>query len=219
MFNRVQQKCNSSELPIDFHPQKSLITRVLGSAIYLDDLTTYKREKTFTTDFFLVFDTAFSPDGKILAAANARQITQWDVELGVTINTFKGFEDALFRITYASDGKTIAALSNQGKIQIIDATTGKVLNTVQRDKLTQEQLLEGTRDYYPSLFNNFVANARHSASISESKVFVILSDTTTHETYISVGQPAEISVIALSRDGRWLAAGRVDGTIDLWKLN
>jgi WD40 repeat protein len=33
-----------------------------------------------------------------------------------------------------------------------------------------------------------------------------------------VGQPAEISVIALSRDGQWLAAGRVDGTIDLWKL-
>jgi len=25
-------------------------------------------------------------------------------------------------------------------------------------------------------------------------------------------------MIALSRDGQWLAAGRVDGTIDLWKL-
>ena len=204
---------------IDFHPQKSLITRVLGSAIYLDDLTTYKREKTFTTDFFLVFDTAFSPDGKILAAANAPQIILWDVESGATLNTFKGFEDAFLRISYSSDGKTIAALNNIGKIQILDATTGKILNTVERDKLTREQLLEGTRGYYPSLFDNFVANARHSASISTGKSFVILTDATTHETYVLVGQPAEISVIVLSRDGRWLAAGRVDGTIDLWKLN
>ena len=208
----------SSEQPIHFHPQKSLITRVLGSAIYLDDLTTYKREKTFTTDFFLVFDTAFSPDGKILAAANAPQIILWDVESGATLNTFKGFEDAFLRISYSSDGKTIAALNNIGKIQILDATTGKILNTVERDKLTQEQLLEGTRGYYPSLFDNFVANARHSASISTGKSFVILTDATTHETYVLVGQPAEISVIVLSRDGQWLAAGRVDGTIDLWKL-
>jgi WD40 repeat protein len=208
----------SSQRSIHFHLQQPFITRVFGSAIYLDNLITYKREQTFTTEFFVVFDTAFSPDGKILAAANALQIILWDVESGVTLNTFKGFEDAFLRISYSSDGKTIAALNNTGKIQILDATTGKILNTVERDKLTREQLLEGTRGYYPSLFDNFVANARHSASISTGKSFVILTDATTHETYVLVGQPAEISVIALSRDGQWLAAGRVDGTIDLWKL-
>ncbi len=207
-----------SQQPIHFHPQQPLITRVSGSSIYLDNLITYQWEQTFTTELFMVFDTAFSPDGKILAAANALRIILWDMESGVTLNTFKGFEDTFPRISYSSDGKTIAALNNTGKIQILDATTGKILNTVERDKLTREQLLESTRGYYPSLFDNFVANTRHSASISTGKSFVILTDATTHETYVLVGQPAEISVIALSRDGQWLAAGRVDGTIDLWKL-
>jgi WD40 repeat protein len=208
----------SARQPLHFHPQKPLITRVFGSTIYLDNSITLQREQTFTTEPLVVFDTAFSPDGKILAAANALRITLWDIESGITINTFEGFEDAFLRISYSSDGKTLAALNNSGKIQIIDATTGKILNTVERDKLTKEQLLEGARGYYPSLLDNFVANARHSASISAGKSFVILTDATTHEAYVLAGQSAEISVIALSSDGQWLAAGRVDGTIDLWKL-
>lgn len=207
-----------SEKLLHFHPTKPVIVRVSDIYAYLENLQTGKIDKTFSTEFFKLYDTAFSPDGQILAVANALQITLWNIDTGITTNIFKGFDNPMVRMSYSRDGKTLATLDSIGKIHIIDAATGKILNTVEKDKLTQEQSVEGTQKYYPSLFDDFSATERHSAKISTGKRFVILTDTTTRETYLLSGQLAEIAVITFSRDGQWLAAGRVDGTIDLWKL-
>ena len=53
----------------------------------------------------------FSPDGKILASAEGRLITLWNVETKGKTSTLEGHLDTVYNVTFSPDGNTIASTS------------------------------------------------------------------------------------------------------------
>jgi len=219
--NLVRLSTSSSQ--IYFHPKKPVLATIstsiaLSSTTRLENLRTEKTERTFTTDFLFVVGEAFSPEGDVLAIANSTKITLWDTETGVKKHTFTHFEKQVSRIAYATDGKTLAVINNEGEMDIMEVETGNILNHFEMSKLTSEQILGFATNYQPSLWDNFVANQGYVAKIDADKQSVLLKNNTTQETLRLVGRKSDIMVLAFSPNGAWLAAGRKDGSTDLWRL-
>jgi hypothetical protein len=203
---------------IYFHPKKPVLATISVGTARLENLRTEKTEQTFTTDFLFMFGGAFSPEGDMLAIANSAKITLWDTETGVIKHTFNHFEKQAIRIAYATDGKTLAVINDEAGMDIVDIETGNILNHFEMSKLTPEQVLGFATTYRPSLWDNFVVNQEYVAKIAADKQSVILKNNTTQETLQLVGRKSDIVVLAFSPNGSWLAAGRKEGSTDLWRL-
>jgi WD40 repeat protein/serine/threonine protein kinase len=85
---------------------------------------------------------AFSPDGqKIVIGRNDNTATVWDVESGRKIFTLVGLSfksdapqrpgDIVNRIDFSPDGKRIVRISEDGKVKVLDAETGKETLTLE----------------------------------------------------------------------------------------
>jgi len=201
-----------------FHPKKPVLATISISIARLENLRTEKTEQTFITDFLFMFVGAFSPEGDLLAVANSAKITLWDTETGVKKHTFTHFEKQVSRIAYATEGKTLAVINNEGEMDIMEVETGNILNHFEMSKLTSEQILGFATNYQPSLWDNFVAHQGYVAKIDADNQSVLLKNNTTQETLRLVGRKSDIMVLAFSPNGAWLAAGRKDGSTDLWRL-
>jgi hypothetical protein len=62
---------------------------------------------------------AFSPDGRLLAAACANDVRVWDMA-GKPLGVFRGHEEAVTDLTFAADGRTLATASADGTALIWD---------------------------------------------------------------------------------------------------
>lgn len=203
---------------VSFHPKKNLLATISVSVSRLENLVTEKTDKTFNTDFTYIFGTAFNPTGDSIAVANATKITIWDTENDRIKQIFNEFDKQIIRIAYATDGKTLAVINNEGLMEIINLDSKKTAQRFEVSKLTPEQLLGFSINYKPALWDNFVADQHHTAKIAPDKQSVILTDSISHETIRLTGQSSEIVVLQLSPNGLWLAAGYKNGKIDLWRL-
>jgi RNA polymerase sigma factor (sigma-70 family) len=75
---------------------------------------------------------AFSPDGKLLAAATGMQgdqVALWDVATGRTVRQLPG-PGYLERLAFAPDGKRLACSRSPNECRVIDLNSGKELFTV-----------------------------------------------------------------------------------------
>jgi RNA polymerase sigma factor (sigma-70 family) len=75
---------------------------------------------------------AFSPDGKLLAAATGNlgeHVTLWDVTTGREVRQIAGTA-FLRRLAFSSDGKRLACSTASAKCRVIDMANGKELFTV-----------------------------------------------------------------------------------------
>jgi WD40 repeat protein len=81
-----------------------------------------------------VWDVAFSPDGKTLAAAVDRGkdkvVKLWDVATGHEREPLRGHTDLIHRLAYSPDGKILATASMDKTAKLWDAASGKVLATL-----------------------------------------------------------------------------------------
>jgi RNA polymerase sigma factor (sigma-70 family) len=69
----------------------------------------------------------FSPDGKILAAAEGKRgIVLWDVGSGKELGRFTGQGDGA-AVDFAPDGRTLAAAGTAGLIQVREVTSGRLI--------------------------------------------------------------------------------------------
>jgi WD40 repeat protein len=74
----------------------------------------------------LIYATAFSPDGKLLASASAdNSVRVWETSTGKEKQAFTFNNEQLTSVVYFKDGKTLAAASMNGTIHILDVDNGK----------------------------------------------------------------------------------------------
>jgi Tol biopolymer transport system component len=157
---------------------------------------------------------AFSPDGKLLAAAYKWPITVqiWNVKDHTTVKTIDSDGD---RVAFSPDGQSLAI---GGFIS---------LNLLQVSNFTEHFIrLSSTEAQYHDLTSDvtFSPNGQYVASgtikFPPDKYFVEIwqvNDGTLVQTLL--GHTDRVNSIAFSLDGQYLASASTDGTIRLWRTS
>ncbi len=86
--------------------------------IYIWDPSTGKQIQQLTASKLdRIFDVAFSPDGKWLAAAYEQEtVLVWDVASGKIIHTYTGHTDYVEGVSFSPNGKVLASVGDDGNL-------------------------------------------------------------------------------------------------------
>jgi len=126
---------------IDRHPTKDelLVGGADGSAKIFQMLRTSKRKigdnanqlKKFPEMPGRIFDVAYSPDGKQIAAGSslngAGALHVYDAESAKLVSEIENLPSGVYSVEFYPDGKRIVSGGFDGRVRISDAKTGKVL--------------------------------------------------------------------------------------------
>jgi WD40 repeat protein len=100
-------------------------------AISAEGLPGSKPEQTLAAHADVVYDVAFSPDGKLLATCGYdRLIKLSDVATGKEVRTLKDHSDAVYSLAFSPDGKLLASAAADRAVKVWEVATGKRLYTL-----------------------------------------------------------------------------------------
>jgi WD40 repeat protein len=144
---------------------------------------------------------AFSPDGKLLAAAGQRGIRLWDVAAGKVVQQLP--ERMVYELAFAPDSKLLAA-GGGSSIRLWEPATGKQL-----------LIRDGHKGEVESITPS--PNGKILASTSYSEGTFCLWDSVTGKL---LHQPTGVEIAGrdagFSADGKLVATGGHDGFVHLW---
>ncbi len=187
---------------------KLIVSGSYDKLIKLWDAQTGTEVRTLKDHIDAVFAVAFSPDGKHLASgAQDRTVKVWDVETGQRLFTLSDALDGLTTIAYAPSGKQIAAAGYDKEIRVWDLTdkSGTLANSMIADE-----------DSILALAYSLDGKVLVSTSADRSIRF--REAETLSPVSVLDNQPDWVEAISVSPDGKWLAAGRYDGTVSVYDM-
>ena len=173
----------------------------------------------------------FHPDGARLASAGGDQVaTLWDAATGQPIRTFRGHTKAIWELAISRDGKLLASSSTDGAVKLWDVAAGTMVHTLQ--------------DHHPDYFGEiaFSPDGKTLASAGGGERTVRVWDVATGArlrtlAHTRMGPGSKVASspdgknpagdagtptiqsrlpVVFSPDGKTIAAGTDDGTIELW---
>jgi WD40 repeat protein len=150
---------------------------------------------------------ALSPDGKVLAAGGARldRVRLLDVATGKSLRPALGPQGGILAVALSPDGKLLATGSRDNTIRLWEPATGKELRTL--------------RGHTGAVsFLAFAPDGRHlaSASMGFTDHTVRWWDTATGQEVQQFEQGTRARALALSADGKRLAAADFLNRLHLW---
>jgi WD40 repeat protein len=153
---------------------------------------------------------AFSPDGKLLAAAGglparSGEVKIWDVASRTLLRTIAGHQDCIYAVEFAPDGKSIATAGYDKLIKLWDVDTGKEIRTL-KDHIDAVYALAFTPD-----------GARLVSASADRGVKVW--DVASGERLYTLSDSTDgLNTLAIDPAGKRVAAGGLDRTIRVWSL-
>jgi WD40 repeat protein len=153
-----------------------------------------------------VLAVAFSRDGKKLASGSRDQTARlWDVGTGKELRRLEGWEREVSSVAFSPDGKILAAYGEdrQQRIRLSEVATGKELPQFKGNTLSGQCLL-------------FSQDGKTLILGGYEKIHIL--DLASGNEVGQVGQEHQswIVSLALSADGKLLAAAACDNTLSLW---
>ena len=154
----------------------------------------------------LVRTLAVSPDGRLLAAAgDAGRVNVWDVESGDLRYQLSGAASVVHAIVFSADGKRLLLAPDENEL-------------IWWDLLNDQRLRASDFCQRPSCMaiqpgSTTVAVGYETGEI----VFIATGDG--RELGRAIGPHSRLNSLALSPDGRTLAAASIDGCVRLWNVD
>lgn len=173
--------------------------------VKLWDATTGKEVRNLQDHIDAVFAVAFSPDGKRLASASQdRTVKIWEVATSKRLYTLSDASDGLTSLVYSPAGDKLAAAGYDKTIYIwqLGDEDGHLLQSLIADE-DSVLSLAWTRD------GKTLVTASSDGSIR-------FRDTNLDLKGIADRQSDWVEALDISPNGKWLAAGRYNGSLSLY---
>jgi WD40 repeat protein len=166
----------------------------------------------------VVSDLAFSPDGKLLATANADgTVRLWNPAsgqpAGAELPADLGNRGGVDAIAFSSDGKLLASSDANGEVRLWDAATGQPMGTPLRADTKDQGGVDAVA---------FSPNGKLLASADGNGSVRLWNVVTGHPVgplwHADPGKLGIVYGVAFSPDGRLLASANGDGYVRLWDM-
>lgn len=214
----VASEVNEVKTPVEFIPRSArkqginaegtLVAVVLPreNEVYIVDIRKHKVIHTLRGHLEPVYETVFSPDGKILATGSFdRTVKLWDVSTGEEMRSLTGFfgmENA-DTLVFSGDAKLMATTSKEGGVRVWDIATGALRTAVKHDGVVA--------------FEFGRAGDRLATAGAEGSVKVW--DTSSGAELRTLnGHTGSLNSVAFDEKGDLLATGGDDHTVRLWDV-
>jgi WD40 repeat protein len=158
-----------------------------------------------------VRNTAFSRDGKWLAAAGgicAKQgeVKIWNVEKREAAITIAGHSDCIYGLAFSPDGKLLATSSYDKLIKLWDTATGQEVRTL--------------KDHIDAVYAlAFTPDGKRLVSGSADRGVKIWDVASGKRLYTFSESLDVINTIAIDPTGKFVAAGGIDKSIRIWRMD
>lgn len=166
-------------------------------------------EVALTGHAALLRDIAFSPDGHTLATVgDDDQVILWDARDQLAPGSRFGDAGGVNNVSFSPDGRTLASLEFDGtrpyKVKLRDRSTGAVVAEV------PDPEADGLVFFTP--------DGRHLALGRSDRRSVVLWNVETRTLDTTLTADNEMNAVAISPDGRTLAAAYDNDTVGLWDI-
>jgi WD40 repeat protein len=157
-------------------------------------------------------DVAFTPDGKILAAAMSdKTIKLWNGKTGELVRTLTGHAYAVHAIAMTPDGQTLISGSSDKTIKLWNLKTGQLIRTLTDSQPVYRLLLSSDGESLASV------TSPNSLSYGMGDITVTLWNLKTGQVVRTLSDFADSSALPLlSPDGQILVTGSNDNSVKLW---
>jgi hypothetical protein len=203
-------------LAVAFSPDGAFIVSAgYDRVLKIWDVGTGKLVKTLKEHQDAVYAVAFMPGGRqIVSAAGDRTLKVWEVATGQRLHTLNDALDALYAVAVHPSGSQIAAAGADRMIRTWSwnaavATPGEGPGVLSGSTFAHADAV---------LRLAYSPDGATLASAGADRAIKVWDARTLRETHRFESQPDWIMGLALSADGKWLAAGRYDGTLGLYPL-
>jgi WD40 repeat protein len=208
---------NACILSLAFSPDSKQLDVAVGQPhldrlercrLFLLDATTGKENRTCAGPASDVRKVIFSPDGKRLVSVGILDSTirVWDIAKETEVCRMRARAEAANSVAISPDGTTVALGSDDGTIDLWDATSGK-----EKGKLAGHRHSACTQLV-------FSPEGKHLASAGSDSTIRLWDVAAGKECVRWVGHQGSVEAVAFSPDGKRLASSSADATILVWNV-